>query len=794
MIDVNAAREDGFDDNTILQSMVADPEISREFDFESAQKDGFSSTDILNSYNDYIGADIKQQTIAAKASVNVHEWTAEELQNKFSMENIDEEGNVKPLSTEQRLQIHKAQLREKQNTDLGKGIDASVTGIVQTGVDIADALGFDVENLDTATQAQIKTLNDEIKDKDFFSMGNLGKVIPTLVTLPIAYQSKLAAFMIEGALGYAEARGSEATKGEALVSGVIAGGAIAGIMKLIETLGPKAAKGTYEYYKNQLNFTDDEAEAIFADWSKVMETSGSYKDRLRALIDYSGDKGAQIKADLARVSPSAQKTIDQGRADRIRNVKELADTDVVVEDIATKIKDQVKVVQDNYSKVKWEIKNVKAKGEPLQIPDALEEIVTDRKAIQELLGNPNATVQDLIDAMPHINEITRRVKGTNLHKWTQLKDAVDNKLQESLSTAEYSKWLEVNTDYAQMMNVRNSKLGEAAERALGKKGKKSQITPGRVIELIKTDKDSGPQTFESIRHLLGSGDTAKLEQMIIKDALGNHADDLSWETLAKSLNSKGFVSAEGKQFQELIDNIAKSFKTDDVLRTAAARFDSDQGGIGKNILEKFQISLAGRVFRMIMKLGPTEGAKAMRMADRLAKVLRSPSHMKSINKAVSTLGEGVKARMVQETVDELPKMLEYKPTNPRLANATNEPLYVTKGGTAAKGRDVAAAVQAEELTKWIKETKLSDMDGNKVLKSVFNTINNKRINSIMKSTRAKLKADDVAYNMKVVEKIIRNEAKGMANAIAKDSGVKLGKEDSEKLVHYLFTKYVKECK
>lgn len=680
------------------------------------------------------------------------------------------------------------------NSDFHMGVLKTMTGVSKAANDIRHAIGriddkeynARFEEIDKWTKMYIRNR----QDKDFFSKGTAGEVFPSLITLPFTIQSKLGIFAVEGMLGYATARATE-DKGTSAALGLASGIVSAGAVKIMEKLSEPAKKNVYQYYKSQFNLTDDEADKIYTNWAGIESTDGSYGDKTRALLDYMGEKGAKLKMRLAGYDPDMQKAMDEGRVNRRRVFEKLIDEPVDTEGFSIRMRQSVENVKANYNTVKKGVINKAVKVDnPVTLPEELEAIATDRTAIKRLLGKPDVTIKDYLTAMPHINSVLRKVKGVHLNDWTKVKDKVEKHIKNILEPEDYIRWKEVNADYIDMIALKESKVGEALLRATGRVDKKKQITSGRVLELLQADRDSGELTFEAIQNVIGSKDTYALENLIIKEAFGDHIDDLSWKTFSKALSTKGFVTKQGKQIQQLADDVAKAFRTDDVIRAIALRSDTDVGGLGSDMWERFKVFLTTQIVRRVLKMFPGKSARAVRMEDRLANILKTPSKMKEVQKAINELTAGVKNTMIQDIVRTNPKLLEWKPDSVPFTK-TNEPLYVTsKGKQAVKGREVSKAVQSEDLIEWIRDVKLSAEDSKAVIDSTYKIVTDTRMDKLLKHFK-RMKVDTRNNNVKSTADYINKEAKILIGSIQRDSGVKLSKKDAEKLTNRIIERYNK---
>ena len=700
--------------------------------------------------------------------------------------------DVAATMTQPELQASIAQ--GEQSATLSKGTKATGLGVLQMGYDVANIIGADVTKLSDENKAQITQINKEISDVeakygtkgDFFTPANVGRLLPSVATLPLAVESKMAGFFLEGSIAYAESRGEDKTITNSLVNGLIAGGVTAGLMKGIEMISTPAATKVYQYVKEHNNITDKAADDIFNNWAKVMDAPDTPANRTKAIVDSLGDKGAEIKREAAAGSPSAVKEIEGEIKARRDAVKDLTEGRAKVEHTAEAIDEASNIVKQNYANVKAKIVD-KPTDLRLEIPDALDEATTgDASALKGIFGKEELTVNDLVDSMPHLNSLLRKTKGTTNHKWSIIKDEVETSLQKSLSKEEFSLWKEANSDYAKMANVVNSKIGKIITQVQANK-----ITPELAMKQIKTA-SGGKDLFTDIEFMIGREKTAAFEKAILREAMGKNSEFVDWAHIARNLDSKGFITEEGKNLKKVVDDIAGSFMTDDAIQAIMFKNQGLSAGMSDDLLAKVRYSVVGKMFTGLVKRLPfSESSKHMLRMDQLADILRNPTKVKELSKQFDNLGAGVKARLLEDSVNEAIKQIEYKPGAKTTGDVNLDTKYVTKSGTIAETPTEAtlAEAQTQLLRDYLKSPLLED----KVIPKVHEVMNGNRINNILKQTNTKMKIDDIEGNKKMLQTIVTKEAEELISYINKSTGVILPKSEADKIIKLKIADMLKDC-
>ena len=581
--------------------------------------------------------------------------------------------------------------------------------------------------------------------------------------------------------------------------GYITTGAVNKLVDIIDSkfISDKNANKLYNYILNHYGISKEEADKTFQNWSKINKSDGRTTDKIKAVIDNLGERGAQAKNEAAASSPSATSQIMKEMNSRKKLIDDLANTDNTIGDVAAEVQKQANVVKNNYGKLVDKIAKqpINTKGLS-EIPEALDEATTgNAKAIKELLGNEDVTAKDLVDSMPIINEMVSKTRGKTKYKWKQLADSVDAKLRESLDPKLYNQWKEVNRDYARMSNAVNSNIGQTIMRVLGKVGKKETLTPEAAMQTIKR-LTGGKDTFEDLKWLVGGKTAGDLEKLIVKEALGKGSEEVDWAHLARTLEKKGFVTTGGKELQNLIYRMRDTFATDDKLRDIWFRNNGLSAGMSDSLLAKIRFSIVGELFKKLVKHIPgNETSLHIRMMDELQKVLKSPTEMRKFEAVIDKTPSEVKDKIIEDTI----KQIEYKPDAKTTINS-GEKLYATEKGTVAKNPSEAALQDAtttlQEHQMAVVRNSLKDIKDDKVFSQIDKIViqGNHRIKNVVRDITKQFKKGEADYNARLLKKRLDFEVNELVKRINKEVGVRLPKSEVEKIYKLKLHSLVEDCK
>ena len=600
---------------------------------------------------------------------------------------------------------------DKGVEDLMLGVRSTMAGVGQTGIDIGQAIGLDFDQLDEKNQKLIKYLNSKVKDKDFFSMNTMGRLIPTLVTMPVAYSSKLLAFTIEGAIGYAEARGEGADKLGAAIGGLIAGGGTAAIMKAFDMLGNKGGKVLNEIRKEFASTINGNEDKIFAKYAKftgkTTETLTNY-DKTMAILSHGEDKGAayfKVAADNDAKAKKALDNLSDSKKEAINTSGPDKNSKGMVARAIKPAQEQIAFASDKYTEFKDLIFKSQYKQDiPLtesktlildnldNIPD-LQKSAVVKQVIKKLSSDEPITLEDLFDVREAMNAVTvklRKVdkKGSQTIDGKQFVDSIiTNHMPEEFSPL----WSKLKDELSLAYSMGGKNTVAARNNTFGKlltEAGKGTRTFESILKDIAGASD-GPKGMKDIMKSIGSDKMVEFEQGLIKEIYSGNMDNLG-KTITR-LKNIGFVTPEGKTLKRQLRQLDDAFNADDYYKIVADVLDGNKSidgtSITANLLSKFKYSTMAHVWDYLKVLSPTQQGQFLRHMRRVttaikkaeptikgidgvtpemykdfSKIIRS-SIEKSINDEIGGLEKKLNTNLIDEGLQAEPKRIGVDLTN-----------------------------------------------------------------------------------------------------------------------------------
>jgi len=682
---------------------------------------------------------------------------------------------------------------------LARGAIRPVLGVAYLGEGVYNKLTNEQSKI---TDDWIKENEAIIKDKGLEGPALVGEIASNILLSGISAGSSAAGVAVrEASIAGASSIGADRDSLDTGIAMMLGGGIGGGVQAVLNKLDKTQVKKLYDYMLEQYNVDPITAEKNFVEWRKATGESNSIENKVKSLVDGLGDEGATLKREIAH-DPMAVKNLNRRVKETKKSVEELAKSNFNVENFADDLDNAYTDVSKKYGEVKEQISSVPVdKRFEMEPWEALDEATAgDVKELRNLIGedNPYINSKDLVEAMPIINKLIRRSKGKTLHKWSEVSKAVDTQLRDVLTESQYKLWKETNTLYSKMASVRESKLGNLIATAKGKSFKGNpKSTPEEVMAKL-SKVNAGDDTFTNIVTLVGKDKTEELEKGIISSAL---KEDKAWKTISKNLRNKGFVTAEGKRLQNIVNEFQTVFKTDDAMRVLNTNIGHEGASIATTAEGKAAVWVINKLANMIRKHVPFSAeAKHLRKLDTLEEVLRSPTLSAKLSETFEKLPQSVKddigtayvAKLQEEMKKEQAiKHIDYKPEAKITGDTNVKPLYSTPEGTV--GTDATKVTLHDAQTKMVKEALGKDYS-NDIINQTSKLLNSKRFNNVIKSTSDRMKADELSSNMTMLKKTIKSEVDQIVKRINKDYGVKLPPKEVEKIYKLKVQEMLKDCK
>lgn len=717
---------------------------------------------------------------------------------------------------------------------LQTGVARTFAGVQQTFYDMADALGVSDElGLEAGSELNkevIKRLAEETRKYeeqtgqtgDIFTPANVGGILPTLSTAPVAYSTKTAAFLVEGSLAYAETRGTGRSETASLVTGMLAGIGTAGTMKVFDMLTDGGSKVLNEVIAEF--DVADKTESIYKQYAKAtgkQENTLTNYDKTTAILMQGKEKGAAYVQAAIGHDPKIREVITRMQNSKIRSVEGGMGTSKV--DVLTQpLREQQAFASNSYNELK---SMVFAKGDK-QIPLARDLIVNSLEEISELqrstiinrvlkkLKSDEPTLlSDLFDIREALSGVTIKARRVDKKMANTMEGGkyADSLIEANLPAEFKPLWGklkdELRISYAmQGRNVKkemNNVFGELLTHA-----RDGERTYESILDSL-ANASGGPNKFKQLRAAVGSDKMVEFEKGLIREIY--HNKNLNLGKTIDRLKHIGLITPEGKKLKAQLKAVDTAFSSDDFYSVvgsmiASNRF-SDGASITANLLSKVKYSVAGASWSWLRQLSPFSQGQWIR---------HMKGVVKSINKSAPTVTELKKAnpaeyanfeRVVRNTIENTitrelgelseildttkPKQLGHKPINPE-----SPTMYGTEKGTIATSPSEAVLEEnsKELFSRMVSENTQFRGSQEDVVKAANTVMESKRYTDILRSVQTKVKSDDLKQNAKVVANTIKREAENLISKVEKDLGIKMPQEEAQKLIKMKFEEIIRECK
>ena len=477
---------------------------------------------------------------------------------------------------------------------------------------------------------------------------------------------------------------------------------------------------------------DDVIKAIEDRWLNIMTGEASNENKVRAIVDSLGSTGAEYKLASQQVADTAKETtIRQAKEARVTDIRyDVAGenigeaTEALVKEVGTDIKgadsiadEAIKalrpegVSQEVYDRalskftkkiMKGDIDNLyedvsvglKNKYTDTYNIDGtlLSDVAKDLKAtatkggelskteinLSKALEN-EMTMDNILQIKKDVSALERSSSGTSLNNARKLKQNVDSILKDTLSKDEYNLLSKMDREYARKIAVRESgssmnKLGaKLMDYANGRQTIESITEELSSLNVASTD-------FKEIEKIIGTKNVAKIEKSIINDMLNKNIDDVSWETMSKTLKNIGFISKEGKALKSVIDEYSKVFSADNFTNIVKINFkdlkaSDNASALTFNPITKLQYAASSNIFKILKKkFYITKDMDEVRAIEDIANILSGKKlsvRSRNISKedAYEIVRESVKSAYKQQ-INQL--NLEAKPTDEQIDTAVDK--------------------------------------------------------------------------------------------------------------------------
>lgn len=446
------------------------------------------------------------------------------------------------------------------------------------------------------------------------------------------------------------------------------------------------------------------------------------------------------------------------------------------------------------------------------------------------------TFNDLIDLRQAINDM--KYNGSKLKYSDNLAldktiKTIDAEIDKAAKThiPQYDTWAKswdrAKTEYAKMKDTQESLF----YKALTKEG----VSEDTIITAMTKYIGAQDDTFYRVMEKLPKNVQNRVEGTVFNTLVNKFADGLEgsrraihFPQLSQELGKVAWQSPQVKQLARTVDRMADVFKNDIHLASVSGKIQLPkfQSYLTTDPVVRAKYELASTVFNYIKQFKPGAEGDNLALVKRVGKLLENPLDAKSLDEMMRArpkdrrnfrqrldFGDSLD-KMRQAYIErqmalrqlfgkDAPPRLVWKSNPADLAKITNpeptilrssdEILYGTARGTVgANASQVSLDERASDLiTEFIWQN--SNKANNEIVEQATKYMDEKRYNSIMQKVANKLNKDDTEANARLVANSIKAEAGILIKRIEKDFGLKLPKDEAEKIVAIKFKEIMEAC-
>lgn len=571
-------------------------------------------------------------------------------------------------------------------TQFAQGGAATTRGVYQAGLDFLTGAGIDVSKASDSNKERIGQINTLIEseaektgtNKYLISPATVGRLTPFIATLPYTYQSKIAGGLIEGAIGYSQARGEGDEIPTSLIKGAFAGGLTAGTMKLFDSFAnsPSTATKALNYLKDEHGLSDDAIEGITSAYRKYTNIGLDDEARVKAVIESLGSRGAEYKAAAEVLNPEASKAINLStisRKEELSSVVESGNIENAInaiqkqkdfaslsfrqfrEIIAKNFTDTINPTElKGFEALSLELEPIVAKADTPLASNIADQIAQGKASGYNL--------DSLLTLRQDLGELARSKTSRKLQsQLMEVQGSVDATIESMMPESGKRLWALVKEDYALMADINGLSKPES-RNAMGQilaKAGDGKYSYFKVLDLISKTAASA-KDMTQLMSAIGSKNQAEFERGLVKELTSSSKDAIVYSEVFDKLKTIEMITPEGQKLTSLIHDMSKVFKSEDYINklNQLVLNNSDSVGLTSDVTAKFKYLAAGRFFQAMTRyLDPTKsGIKARRLQD-IADVMANPSMAKSkLGMETSEVEDIVrlsKEKAINDTFDEL---------------------------------------------------------------------------------------------------------------------------------------------
>lgn len=644
--------------------------------------------------------------------------------------------------------------------------------------------------------------------------------------------------------------------GAAVAKGVVGAAKVSGkaMQGIFDFVYDSNLDGAYKLALDQAGVTEAQAKEIVSNVENLVgPMRGSPKEKvLQALTQtYKGGEGIVQAANILdpKASANMASQVFQRAEDVLAKTQELS-ADNIQAIFKQNIDGYIDNVKNYYSTVKEApqqfTKDYSFDFDSFGIEPIIDEIgkKVENPAIKQRFVDTLTRIEqasegrgfnDLIDLRQAINDIkynTSKIKYTDQQALDKALKSIDDEITSAAKThiPEYDTWLKsfdnAKLEYAKMKDLESNVLYKSLTRP--------GLTEDTVVKTFARYIGAGDNTFYQVMEKLPKNVQDRVEGSVLnmlteKFAAGTVGGNraISFPLLSKELKKVSWQSPQTKQVVRTINRMADVFQNDVNLARVSGNIEVPrfQSYLTTDPIVRLKYEVASTIFNHIKQFKPGNEADALALVKHTGKLLENPLHSKTINDLMKA--RPMERREFRQKLDfspdlsriqqayierqqamkqmfgkEAPARLVWNADPEKLARIQNptpttlpsgQGLYATQRGTVGVNpSEIALSDRSDDLiTEFI--WKNSNAKNDDIVSKALQYMDDNRYMNIMKTASSKLVKNNIEANAKVVANSIRAEAGILRKRIEKDFGLKMPKEEAEKLVWLKYKEVMENC-
>jgi hypothetical protein len=454
------------------------------------------------------------------------------------------------------------------------------------------------------------------------------------------------------------------------------------------------------------------------------------------------------------------------------------------------------------------------------------------------------TFNDLIDLRQALNDV--KFNGPKLKfKESELLDNVIKRVDSEIDTAAkthipeaenwLNSWSKAKSAYSEMKQVESNVM----YKALTKPG----LSEDQAVNIFSKYIKAGDNTFYQVMDKLPENVQNRIEGSVLNKLVNQFADGIEgsrrvihFPGLAEELGKVSWQNPQSKQLVRTINRMADVFKNDVHLAAVSGKIQLPrfQSYLTADPVIRLKMEVASSIFNTVKQFMPTQGADTLAMAKHLGRILENPVNDRAVkdfmrampmerrtfrpklnySEDLDNLKQAYVARkiaMEQMFNKDIPPRLVWRANPERLAELQNpqatilpsvdDVLHISAQGNVARSRDAIWDYESQQAL----DTKASDLitefiwrntegkQSDKIVEAATKYMDDARATKIMQNVASKLSKDDKDTNAKLVANAIKSEAGILIKRIEQDFGIKMPKDQADKLIALKFNEIMKGC-